>query len=107
MAALLSRVGHTPTLHLLERESAIWYNHSSITELLTAAVFMGMLIGGVVAGNAGDILGRRYCLLISLSVTVTFGTLSALAPSIAWLIAARVIAGIGESNGGSNGRWRN
>lgn len=77
------------------------YNRfSAVTELLTAAVFMGMLMGGVVAGNAGDVLGRRYCLLISLSVTVCFGALSSLAPSIGWLIATRVIAGIGESNVG-------
>lgn len=65
-------------------------------EFLTAAVFAGMLMGGVVAGIAADRLGRRFCLLISLSVTLTFGALSAAAPSIGWLIAARVVAGVGE-----------
>lgn len=65
-------------------------------ELLTAAVFVGMLIGGLIAGSAADRFGRRYCLLVSLTVNLSFGALSAAAPSIGWLIMARVCAGLGK-----------
>ena len=58
---------------------------------------MGMLIGGLLAGSAADRLGRRKCLLVSLTVNFTFGVVSAAAPSVGWLIAARVCAGLGES----------
>lgn len=66
-------------------------------ELLTAAVFVGMLIGGLVAGNAADRFGRRSCLLVALGVNCTFAVLSAAAPSVGWLIAARVCAGLGKT----------
>lgn len=65
-------------------------------EFLTAAVFVGMLIGGLVAGNAADRLGRRSCLLAALGLNCTFALLSAAAPSVGWLIAARVCAGLGK-----------
>lgn len=68
------------------------------TELLTAAVFVGMLIGGLLAGSMADRYGRRYCLLVSLTINFTFGALSAAAPSVGWLIAARVFAGLGKPN---------
>lgn len=55
-----------------------------------------MLVGGLIAGSAADRLGRRYCLLVSLAVNCTFGAISAAAPSVTWLIAARVCAGLGE-----------
>ena len=70
---------------------------SSRAEFLTAAVFVGMLIGGLIAGSAADRLGRRSCLLVSLSVNFIFAVASAAAPSVGWLIAARVFAGIGQS----------
>eukprot|EP00953_Heterococcus_sp_UTEX-ZZ885_P012726 7288-Heterococcus_DN1.PRE.2 len=64
-------------------------------ELLSAAVFVGMLIGGVIAGLTADSLGRRPTLLASLSINLTFALLSAAAPSAGWLVAARVLAGLG------------
>ncbi|CAN0511758.1 unnamed protein product, partial [Ectocarpus sp. 8 AP-2014] len=64
-------------------------------ELLTAAVFVGMLVGGILAGSAADRLGRRNCLLVSLAINCTFASISAAAPSVGWLIAARVCAGLG------------
>ncbi|CAM9866041.1 unnamed protein product [Pylaiella littoralis] len=64
-------------------------------ELLTAAVFVGMLVGGILVGSAADRLGRRRCLIISLAVNCTFAAVSSAAPSVGWLIAARVCAGLG------------
>ncbi|CAM9548487.1 unnamed protein product [Ectocarpus sp. 6 AP-2014] len=54
-----------------------------------------MLVGGILAGSAADRLGRRNCLLISLAINCTFASISAAAPSVGWLIAARVCAGLG------------
>lgn len=65
-------------------------------ELLTAAVFVGMLVGGLLAGNAADRFGRRSSLLVSLAVNCSFAVISAAAPSVRWLIAARVCAGLGK-----------
>ncbi|CAN0459686.1 unnamed protein product, partial [Ectocarpus sp. 8 AP-2014] len=70
--------------------------NSTQKELLTAAVFVGMLVGGILAGSAADRLGRRNCLLVSLAINCTFASISAAAPSVGWLIAARVCAGLGK-----------
>lgn len=64
-------------------------------EFLSAAVFMGMLFGGVTCGYLSDIVGRRPCLLYSLGVNTIAGLASAAAPNIDVLIACRVIAGLG------------
>eukprot|EP00903_Cladosiphon_okamuranus_P018072 g16631.t1 len=69
--------------------------NSTQKELLTAAVFVGMLVGGLVAGNAADRFGRRSSLLVALGVNCTFAVMSAAAPSMGWLFAARVCAGLG------------
>jgi len=64
-------------------------------ELLSSAVFMGMLVGGVAGGYLSDIIGRKRCLLYSLAINAIFGLLSAAAPDINYLIGCRVIGGIG------------
>lgn len=64
-------------------------------EFLTASVFVGMLIGGLGAGILADRIGRRPCLITSLAVNLTFALASAAAPSVEWLVAMRVAAGLG------------
>ena len=64
-------------------------------EFLSAAVFMGMLFGGVVCGYLSDMYGRRVCLLASLLLNASAGLASAVAPNVNVLIFCRVIAGIG------------
>lgn len=64
-------------------------------EFLSAAVFMGMLFGGVLCGYLSDMFGRRVCLLASLLLNASAGLASALAPNVNILIFCRVIAGIG------------
>jgi MFS family permease len=64
-------------------------------EFLSAAVFMGMLFGGVACGYLSDIIGRRPCLLYSLGVNTIAGLASAAAPNIDVLIFCRVVAGLG------------
>jgi MFS family permease len=64
-------------------------------ELLTASVFGGMLVGGLVCGAVSDHWGRRRTLLCALAVNGVSGVLSACSPSVGWLIAFRVLAGVG------------
>ena len=61
---------------------------------------VNILIGGVakvVVGCAADRLGRRPTLLVSLTIFTTASVACSLAPSVAWLIAARGLQGVGEA----------
>lgn len=62
---------------------------------LSAAVFIGMLLGGLAAGFLGDRIGRKPLLVASLLVNVTFGLAAALSPSWRWLVAFRICSGVG------------
>mmetsp|Transcript_30811 Transcript_30811/g.57452 ORF Transcript_30811/g.57452 Transcript_30811/m.57452 type:complete len:509 (-) Transcript_30811:162-1688(-) len=64
-------------------------------ELLSAAVFIGMLFGGLLCGILSDKIGRKPCLVYSLVLNTIAGLASAFTPNIAWLIVCRVVAGIG------------
>lgn len=63
--------------------------------LLSATVFMGMLVGGLAAGFLGDRFGRKPVLLGSLLVNAAFGAASGALPYWEWLAVCRVIAGVG------------
>ncbi|KAG6587039.1 putative synaptic vesicle glycoprotein [Phytophthora cinnamomi] len=65
------------------------------SSLLTAAVFAGMLGGGLVGGVAGDLYGRKPVLLTTLAINATAAFLSAFSPNIYWLIFFRAMAGLG------------
>jgi MFS family permease len=62
---------------------------------LSAAVFLGMLVGGLIFGILSDSIGRKPCLQIAMAVNATFGVLSAVAPSSSLLILCRMFAGMG------------
>lgn len=62
------------------------------TALLTAT-FAGMLVGAVFWGGLADRIGRRTVFLITVSLSVIFGFLGALAPSVEVLLLLRFLAG--------------
>lgn len=64
-------------------------------ELLSAAVFMGMLVGGAAGGYISDYMGRRTCLLYSLGLNAVAGFFSSFATNIGVLILFRLVAGLG------------
>lgn len=68
---------------------------TSDKELLSAAVFIGMLAGGLLCGIMADRVGRKPCLQFSLFLNTIAGAASAVAPNITWLIIFRVVGGIG------------
>lgn len=68
---------------------------STMVGLTLAAFFVGMGLGQVFGGTLSDRLGRRGPILVG-GVVCTLGGLGCvLAPSIGWLIVARVIQGLG------------
>jgi MFS family permease len=64
-------------------------------EFLSAAVFIGMLFGGLLCGIMSDRIGRKPSLQYSLLLNAIAGLASAAAPSLYWLIAFRIVGGIG------------
>lgn len=63
--------------------------------VLSAAIFVGMLAGGLVFGAASDAWGRRRALSLALGINAVFGALSAVTPVYGALFASRVVAGFG------------
>ena len=63
--------------------------------LLTASIYMGMLIGALVGGRLSDSLSRKGTLICSILLSGTMGLLSAFAPSFNWLFVMRTITGVG------------
>jgi VNT family MFS transporter (synaptic vesicle glycoprotein 2) len=63
--------------------------------LLAAAVFLGMLLGGLVVGSMGDWIGRKPMLLLGLVLNAVSGVLFSLAPNFYLLSFLRCVAGFG------------
>ncbi|MDQ0446867.1 DHA1 family bicyclomycin/chloramphenicol resistance-like MFS transporter [Methylobacterium aerolatum] len=68
-------------------------------QLLVYVYMLGFGPAQIVYGPLSDALGRRPVLLASLAVYVVGCGLAMLAPSFGWLLAARVIQGIGAAGG--------
>jgi MFS transporter, putative metabolite:H+ symporter len=60
-----------------------------------SATFVGMVIGTWIAGVLGDRFGRRFSYQFNLLLFGVASLAGALAPSMPWLIAARLFMGIG------------
>jgi MFS family permease len=62
---------------------------------LAAAVFLGMLIGGLMVGTTSDWVGRKPVLLLGLCGNALAGIVSSMAPNVEVLIVLRCLAGLG------------
>jgi sugar porter (SP) family MFS transporter len=63
-------------------------------EIVVSSVLLGSLVGAVAGGTLADRFGRRR---LSIGTAVVFGAAAigaALAPSLVWLVIARLVAGI-------------
>ncbi|MGM9480180.1 MFS transporter [Roseateles sp. NT4] len=58
--------------------------------LATTALIVG-------AGRLGDLVGRKRLLLAGIALFTTASTVCAMAPGLAWLIAARAVQGVGAA----------
>ena len=64
-------------------------------ELLGASVTIGMLVGGIILGQLGDVFGRKACLQVSTLISALAALASAFSPNVAVLIALRIVVGFG------------
>jgi putative MFS transporter len=60
-----------------------------------SATFLGLTVGAATAGLVGDRFGRRFAYQFNLLIFGGACLLASVAPSMAWLIAIRVVMGIG------------
>ncbi|XP_040893888.1 synaptic vesicle glycoprotein 2B [Toxotes jaculatrix] len=68
---------------------------SSDKGLLTASIFLGMMVGGYMWGYLADQRGRRRVLVLSLTVNGLFGGLASVAPWFWLFLLLRFVSGIG------------
>ncbi|XP_035859494.1 synaptic vesicle glycoprotein 2B [Sander lucioperca] len=68
---------------------------SSDMGLLTASIFLGMMVGSYMWGYLADQRGRRRVLVVSLTVNGVFGALASVAPWFWLFLLLRFISGIG------------
>lgn len=68
---------------------------SSDMGILTASIFLGMMVGGYMWGYLADQRGRCRVLVVSLSVNGVFGALASVAPNFWLFLLLRFISGIG------------
>ena len=75
-------------------------------QLLVYVYMIGFGFAQIVYGPVSDALGRRPVLLASLAIYVVGCGLAMVAPSFGWLLAARIIQGMGAAGGRVSCRWR-
>ena len=67
---------------------------SAMEEIVVSAVLVGAVIGAVIGGALTDRFGRRGLIIVA-GITFTVSAIgTALAPTVTWLIVARVASGI-------------
>lgn len=81
----------TPLFVKLEEQ---WGFPPALLTIAFAAYAIGLLVSLLVVGGLSDHVGRRPVLIASLTVELIAMVMFILAPSIGWIIAARVVQGI-------------
>lgn len=76
------------------QDLGIDYNNTTWTALATA---MSSAACAPILGKLGDVLGRRITLLLGIGVFTVGNALTALAPSLFFMLAARFVVGIGTA----------
>jgi MFS transporter, DHA1 family, multidrug resistance protein len=83
-----------PAQPTLAREFAV---DPEVAQLTLGLYLAGFALGQLVVGSLSDALGRRRVLIAGLAVFTLAGVACAAAPSIAILLAARVVQGFGSA----------
>jgi MFS family permease len=74
---------------------ARWHFSAGIVTIVFAAYSLGLIVALLGVGRLSDQLGRRRVLVPSLALLVVASLIFLFAPSVAWLILARVSQGLG------------
>ncbi|MDM9621399.1 multidrug effflux MFS transporter [Rhizobium sp. S96] len=102
LGALLATIGpismsiYTPAMP--ELVSAFQTSDSAI-KMTLSLYFAGFSVAQLLAGPMSDAFGRRAATLLFVGIYVVGSLLAAFAPGIEWLLAGRLIQGIGASVG--------
>ena len=75
--------------------SGLFYASQGEKELLGSSVIVGLLIGGVALGALADKMGRKPSLQLALCITLMANLLASISPNISFLIAMRLLGGLG------------
>ncbi|XP_060116243.1 synaptic vesicle glycoprotein 2B [Heteronotia binoei] len=68
---------------------------SSNKGMLGLIVYLGMMLGAVLWGGLADKLGRKQCLILSLSINAAFAFLSSFVQGYGFFLFCRLISGFG------------
>jgi len=74
---------------------AEWSLTSTQTASITAAVFLGAMMGTLCLGPLGDKWGRKPVFCLSAAIIAVFGVLTAVAHNLTTLIIIRFLVGVG------------
>lgn len=66
-------------------------------------VYLGMMLGAVLWGGLADKLGRKQCLIVSLSINAAFAFLSSFVQGYGFFLFCRLISGFGWVRGSPRG----
>jgi sugar porter (SP) family MFS transporter len=66
---------------------------AGMEEIVVSSVLLGCIAGALVGGSLADRYGRRRLLLVAAGIFIAGAVVSALSPTMAWLVAARVVVG--------------
>jgi AAHS family 4-hydroxybenzoate transporter-like MFS transporter len=72
----------------------VWFDSFDQVSIMGSMVFLGSMIGSLVAGPVSDTYGRKYPLILSVLVSGVSGVWSALVPNLFWLIVSRGFFGV-------------
>jgi len=67
---------------------------ATLQEIVVSAVLLGAVIGAAVGGFLADRFGRRNIIILAAMLFILGGLGSALAPTVTWLVVARVVVGM-------------
>ncbi|MBS2989555.1 MFS transporter [Rhodococcus erythropolis] len=76
---------------------ATYFGSSSGTAWVISALYIATAVTAPAAGRLGSILGAKRVYLAGLGLIAAGSILGSLAPSLGWLIAARILLGIGTA----------
>jgi len=82
---------------------ALGASAASMQQTITLYI-IGLALGQLIYGPVSDALGRRPALLLGLSIYFCAGVMALFAPSIEWLVAARLLQALGGAAGITLGR---
>lgn len=72
-----------------------WHLSTTATSWVTGAAILGAFVGAFVFGRLADVVGRRPVYGVVASIMIVGALASAVAPNVGWLIAGRLVLGLG------------